>query len=331
MRIWLVLKILLHPIRFAQDRIDAWVLARVKRQPGPVAVPRHRVYIVPSGFGYAFAMLTLVMLLAAMNYSNSMAFALTFLLAGLGLIAMHHTHGNLVNVEVRAGPVAPVFAGEMAHFEVHVLNPARRDKYSVGLSWPRKPVCASADIAPEDTAVLKLPVPAARRGWLPSSVFAVSTEFPLGMFHAWTWLDLEMSCLVYPTLAPAGRVPPPAHGSGGALSGGRPGLDEFAGLREYQRGDSARAIHWKSFPKLGVPMVKQFQETLDREFWLDWNELPELDTEARLSQLARWVLEAEGGALSYGLRIPGTRIAPSRGESHRHACLKALALHEARA
>jgi hypothetical protein len=30
MRVWLLLKILLHPIRYAQDRIDAWVLARVK-------------------------------------------------------------------------------------------------------------------------------------------------------------------------------------------------------------------------------------------------------------------------------------------------------------
>jgi uncharacterized protein (DUF58 family) len=264
MRIWLVLKILLHPIKFAQDKIDAWVMARVKRQPGPVAVPRNRVYIVPSGFGYAFSALTLLMLLTAMNYSNSMAFGLTFLLAGLGLVAMHHTHGNLVNVEVRSGPVAPVFAGETAHFEVHVQNPARRDKYNVGISWPRRPPCDHADIAPEDTAVLKLPVPAARRGWLPSSVFAISTEFPLGMFHAWTWLDLEMSCLVYPKPAPAGRLPAPARGTGGSLTGSRSGLDEFAGLRNYQRGDSPRSIHWKSFPKTGVAMVKQFQESLER-------------------------------------------------------------------
>lgn len=331
MRLWLVLKILLHPIQFAQDKIDAWVLARVRRQPGPVAVPRNRVYIVPSGFGYAFATLTLVMLLTAMNYSNSMAFGLTFLLAGIGLIAMHHTHGNLVNVEVRAGPAAPVFAGETAHFEIHVLNPARRDKYSVGAGWPRKAVAASADIGPEGTAVLKLPVPAVKRGWMPSSVFAVSTEFPLGMFHAWTWLDLEMSCLVYPKPAPPGRQPPPARGAGNAASGSAPGLDEFAGLRNYQRGDSPRSIHWKSFPKLGAPMVKQFQETYEREFWLDWAELPDLDVEARLSQLARWVLEAEAGSRNYGLRLLGTKIPPARGEPHRHACLKALALFEARA
>jgi uncharacterized protein (DUF58 family) len=328
MRVWLLLKILLHPIRYAQDKIDAWVMARVKRQPGPVAVPRNRVYILPTRFGYAFAALVLVMVLAAMNYSNNMAFALAFLMAGLGLVAMHHTHGNLVNVDVRSGPVPPVFAGEVAHFEVHVHNPAGRQRYSVSVGWPRAPVATTGDIGPEDVAALKLPLPAERRGWLPARVFAVSTEFPLGMFHAWTWLELEMTCLVYPRPAPPGRVAPPASGGGGHLAGSRPGLDEFAGLRNYQRGDTARSIHWKSFPKLQQPMVKQFQETLEREYWLDWNELSGLDAEARLSQLTRWVLEAEAQHLSYGLRLPGMRIRPSRGAAHQHACLRALALHD---
>lgn len=329
MRIWLILKILLHPIKFVQDRIDAWVMARVHRQPGPIPVPRRRVYIVPTRFGYAFVLLMLVMGGAAMNYSNSMAFALTFLMAGLWLLAMNHTHGNLMNVEVRAGPTEPVFAGEVAHFEVHVANPSRRSRYALSVSWPRAPVAQSADVAPENVSPLKLPLAAAKRGWLPARVFSVSTEFPLGMFHAWTWLELDMTCLVYPRPAPAGHEPPPASGTGGMLTGDRPGLDEFAGLRHYQRGDTPRSIHWKSYPKLRQPMVKQFQETMDREFWLDWNELPGLDAEARLSQLTRWVLEAEGRHLSYGLRLPGTRIAPSRGATHQHVCLKALALHEA--
>jgi len=329
MRLWLLLKILLHPIRYAQDRIDAWVLARVRRQPGPVAVPRHRVYILPTRFGYGFALLLVLMVLTAMNYSNSMAFALAFMLTGLGLLAMNYTHGNLVNVEIRGGAVEPVFAGEVAHFEVHVLNPGRRTRYSLSIGWPRAPAAASADVPPEDRAALKLPLPAARRGWLPARVFAVSTEFPLGLFHAWTWLELEMTCLVYPQPATAGREPPPARGAGGTLTGQRPGLDEFAGLRNYQRGDTPRSIHWKSFPKQQRPMVKQFQETLEREFWLDWNELPDLDAERRLSQLTRWILEAEGAHLSYGLRLPGTRIAPSRGQTHQHACLRALALYDA--
>ncbi len=57
--------------------------------------------------------------------------------------------------------------------------------------------------------------------------------------------------------------------------------------------------------------------------------LPHLDTEARLSQLAAWVVEAERSGLPYGLRLPGMEIPPACGAAHRHACLKALALYGA--
>ena len=74
---------LLHPLRALRRRIDAWALSRVQRQRGPVTVQRNRIYIVPTRFGWGFALMCVVMLLGAMNYSNSMAFALAFLLIGL--------------------------------------------------------------------------------------------------------------------------------------------------------------------------------------------------------------------------------------------------------
>jgi uncharacterized protein (DUF58 family) len=329
MRVWLILRILLHPLRFVGERIDNWVMRRVKRQAGPIHVPRHRVYILPTRFGYAFAFMCLVMLLGSMNYSNSMGFALTFLLAGLGLVAMHHTHGNLVNIRLSAGRAQPVFAGETAHFEVVVENPAARARYALELSWPRDSQPPFyADVPALDSVPMRIALPATQRGWLSARVFAVSTEFPLGLFHAWTWAELDMACLVYPRPAAPGAEPPPTTGMGGEQSSARGGQDEFAGLRGYQRGDALRSIHWKSLPKLRRPMVKQFTETLEHELWLDWDTLTGLDAEARLSQLTRWVLEAEAETRAYGLRIPGTAIPPARGEVHQHQCLKALALHD---
>lgn len=332
MRLWLLLKILLHPLRWAQNRIDAWVMARVKRQPGPIAVPRNRVYILPTRFGYAFALMALIMLLGSMNYSNSMGFALTFLLGALGLVCMHHTHGNLVNVQLRPGKTQAVFAGEVAHFEVLVDNPAAAERYSFALSWPKEsqpPV--TTDIPPQGSAALRIALPAERRGWLPARVFSISTDFPLGLFHAWTWAELDMACLVYPRPAPPGRQPPPMAGAIGQKPSNASGQDEFAGLRNYHRGDSMKSVHWKSLPKSpGAPMVKQFTELLDQELWLDWNALPELDLEARLSQLTRWVLDMEDQRHAYGLRLPGLVIAPNRGEVHQYECLRALALYQAR-
>lgn len=329
MRLWLVAKIMLHPLRAAQDRIDAWVLARVKRQPGPIDINRRRVYILPTRFGYGFALMAFVMLMGAMNYNNSMAFALTFLLAALGLVCMHHTHGNLVNLQMRMGKCAPVFAGEIAHFEIQVDNPASSQRYAIGLSWPKQEIHAViADVPAQSATTLRITQPALKRGWLPAGIFTLFTEFPLGLFHAWTWAELEMTCLVYPQPAASGLEPPASAGSGGHSTGGRSGQDEFSGLRNYQHGDSPRSIHWKSLPKLRNPMIKQFSETLDREIWLEWAALPQLDSEARLSQLTRWVLDLEEENYAYGLRLPGQVIPPSRGEVHQQQCLKALALFQ---
>lgn len=328
MRVWLILKLVLHPVRWAQERIDAWVLARVKRQPGPIPVPRNRIYIVPTRFGYGFAITCLVMLLGAMNYSNSMAFALTFLLIGLGLVCMHHTHANLVNVQLRAGRAKPVFAGETAHFEIFVDNPAEKLRHTLTAAWAREPPTDTPyHVPPLGFARILLARPAPKRGWLEAGVFGVETEFPLGLFHAWTWAHLDTSCLVFPKPAAPGVPPPMAGGAGGAASGGSAGQDEFAGLRTYQRGDPLKSIHWKSLPKSPVPMVKQFSETVEQALWLTFESTPGADVEAKLSQLTRWILDAEGEGRAYGIRLPGVRIAPSHGEAHRFECLKALALH----
>lgn len=327
MRLRLFLTTILHPVRWARQRIDAWVLARVEKSSGPVAVRRNRIYIVPTRFGWGFSIMCLVMLLGAMNYSNSMAFALSFLLVGLGLVCMHHTHANLLAIQVRAGHARPVFVGETAHFELLIDNPSSRPRYALEASWARELAAEPGTHVPGlGFGAIRLARVASRRGWLDCGIVAVSTEFPLGLFHAWTWIYLDLRCLVFPHPASPGLPPPIAGGSGGAASGSRIGQDEFSGLRSYQRGDSLRSIHWKSVPKSDVPMVKQFSESVEQALWLNWDSLSTLEVEVRLSQLTRWVLDAEREGRAYGLRIPGASIAPGHGEAHRFECLKALAL-----
>jgi uncharacterized protein (DUF58 family) len=322
--------ILTQPFKSMRRRIDRWIFTRLKRVPGPVEISRRRVYILPTRYGYGFGLLLLVMLLGSMNYSNSMAFALTFLLAGLGLVSMHHTHANLVNIVVRGGRVQAAFAGDTARFVLELENPAAPPRYALRAGWSDQTPLGSTDLAGQQGGTLTLTLPAARRGWLPAPRFSVLTEFPLGLFHAWTWIELDMACLVYPRPAPKGERPPATSGGTGPRAGMRQGQEEFAGLRSYQRGDAMRSIHWKSMSKLQTPQVKLFAETLEKELWLDWSSMPPAwDAERRLSQMARWVLDAESDGRSYGLRLPEFSQAPGRGELHRHECLKALALYEA--
>lgn len=318
-------------IRALRRRLSDWIATRTPRVPGPWPIGRRRVYIVPTRYGYGYALLLFTLLLGAMNYSNSMAFALTFLLAGIGLLAMHYTHGNLVNLSIGAQPVPPVFAGSVAHFPLRIVNPGANSRYAIAAAWQDEAAPAAVDIAAADEAETALKIDSDRRGWLPAPRFSVSTEFPLGLFHAWTWVELDFACLVYPKLAEPGLTPPAGGSGDGGRAGIRPGPEEFAGLRVYQPGDGLRSIDWKSLarqpPSLAQPQVKQFADALDDELWFDWKALPlSWNTERRLSQLARWVVDADAAGRPYGLRLPRTVCEPGRGDAHRHACLTALAL-----
>lgn len=328
MRPWLVLKILLQPLNWVQSRIDDWVMRRVKPQSGPIPIRRNRVYIVPTRFGWGFGATCVVMLLGAMNYSNSMAFALCFLLFGLGLVCMHHTHANLVHVQVRAGRSRPVFAGEPVHFGLLIENPSASQRFALTADWARQEThSAQCDVSSQGYVAVQLSVNSRRRGWLQAGVFSISTEFPLGLFHAWTWAQLDMQCLVFPSPLPTHQAPPQTAGVGGTVGAARLGQDEFAGLRDYQRGDAMKSIHWKSLPKTGKPTVKQFSETVEQALWFDWSELRTGDVEFRISLLTRWVLDAHGAGRAWGLRLPGVELEPACSDSHRFESLKALALY----
>jgi uncharacterized protein (DUF58 family) len=43
--------------------------------------------------------------------------------------------------------------------------------------------------------------------------------------------------------------------------------------------------------------------------------------------LTRWALDAHASGFEWGLRLPGTTLAPSSGQAHLDAALKTLALH----
>ena len=320
---------LLHPVRAANRKIESWVMTRVQRVPGPVAVNRRRVYILPTRQGIVFAAMLVAMLLGAMNYSNSMAFALTFLLGGLGLVCMHHTHGNLVNMEIAAGRAQPVFAGDTAYFDVHLHNPSKRPRFALAGGYERGTVLPGYTDAPaQDSGRLQLPVKAAQRGWVRAPRFSVATEFPLGLFHAWTWLELDMQTLAYPKPAGTHLPPPPADGDGSQTSTARPGDEEFAGVREYAHGDAPSAVHWKAAARTGELIVKQFSAAQRDHLTLDFDALTGLPLEARLSQLCLWVLDAHASGAHYSLRLPGQVLPTRNGEAHRDACLRALALFQ---
>lgn len=322
--------------QYAENRFRAWVRKRQGDDGARVTLNRKRIYILPSKAGLVFAGMVFIMLLAAMNYSNSLGFALTFLLASLGFLAMHQCHATLDALHVEAAHAPPVFAGQQAVFNLLIKNQRSTPRFALLLQTGTPPATTSdfvdlpgADGHNSAEGQLRFAIPAQRRGYLEPGRLQLNSRHPFGLFRAWTWLHMPLTCLVYPAPAAESATPPPQGGTSGHQLAEATGQDDFSGLRSYQKGDSPRHIAWQAYARERGLQVKQFSGQRGNLHWLDWDSLPRsMPMEMRLSVLCRQVLDAHGQSDTYGLRLPGTQLQPAQGNAHKHRCLKALALFE---
>jgi len=308
--------------RLAQRNRD-WL----KKRQGPdglsVTLHRRRIYILPTKAGLMYGAVVFLLLLGSLNYANNMGFVLTFLLAAIGLVAMHHCHNNLSDVTLTFVAAEPVFAGQDAQFEF--VMDSHGSRWQLELGWDRGTE-VTVDAEGNERVRIRLPLPTKRRGWIPCTRIGISTSYPLGLFRAWAWVYMDLHALVYPQ--PVATQAQLAPASPDREQQGLRGLgdDEFSELREYRRGDSIKHIAWKSAASHGRLLVKEYREGGQMPLWLDWNHVAAADTEARLSALTRLALDADKNQNVYGLRIPGAVVPPSRGKQHLHHCLRELAV-----
>lgn len=313
------------PRKSAEDStLKRWLFKWESAPVAEVVLSQRRVFILPSRHGIMYASALAVMLVGSINYGLSLGFMLTFLLGALGVNSMFYAFRNLARLRLVPGRSAPVFAGERARFTVIVDNPSALARRGIAISAdPEYP--AYIDVPAWGGTTVELQMPAPRRGLLRPGRLRLQTLYPLGLCRSWAYAHLDMQCVVYPRPEPEGP-PLPAAAGGDAGAAPRSGSDDFAGLRDYRRGDSLRHVAWKAAAREQTLSVKQFSGTASAEVWLEWEATPpKLGTEPRLSRLARWVLEAAAADLSFGLRLPGVMVPPARGPEQRERCLAALA------
>jgi len=306
-----------------RQQFRTW-LFRPKIDSGTVTLNQRRIFIIPTRQGIGFVVVLLVMLLGDINYNLSLGYVLTFLLGTTALMTMLHTFRNMAQLEIRAGHAEAVFAGDTAQFVFHFHNNGRLARYHIVLH-DADGHSVTFDLPARQSTQVKLPIPAVRRGWLESGRLTLLTEFPLGLYHAWSYLQFDTRCLIYPR--PAAPQPLPV---GSAQSGAGKfnvaGDEDFSGLRSYVAGDAIPRIAWKALAREQGLQVKQFSAQQGQELWLEWALLPAHPAERKLEILTRWVLDADAQGLLYGLRLPDLELSPQQGVSHRAECLRALAL-----
>jgi uncharacterized protein (DUF58 family) len=309
-----------------RQRAAEWARRRQGADRLPLTLARRRLYILPTRAGMAFGALVLTMLIAALNYANSLALLLAFLLAGFALVAMHECHRNLLGLSLLEAAAPPLFAGSAGTLRLTLQNASRAARYRVQTAVVDDPA-VPVDLAAGGHARVELPIRGMRRGLQRIDRLRVTSSHPFGLFRVWTWVYAPIVIIVYPRAA--GSLPLPADSAtrSGTWPRGAGGSEEWFGLRPFRDGDSPRQVAWKAYAREAPLLVKEYSSAGSPLRMLSLDAARQPDIESRLAQLARWIVDAEAAGDLYGLELPGESIPPHRGPDQRHRCLTALALY----
>ncbi len=313
---------------FLQRSFWRWIRRRLP-PTREVTLDRFRLLVIPSAAGFGYLLVSLLIWLLGTNYDNNLALSLAYLMTSMFVVAIIHTFNNLSGITVTGISAHAAFAGEPVEFQVLLSRRPSKRHENIQLAFRRagrEVTVTTVDLIENSEFRAKLFVPSTRRGWLHPGRLLVETYYPLGLIRVWTWLDLDLKALVYPAPAVAGSPALMGAQQGEGHQPQEAGTEDFAGLRDYQPGHSLRHVAWKHYARGQGLYLKDFADYLAPSRWVDWDCLPGLPTEERLSRLCYWVMTLAKTHDEYGLRLPGVEITPASGLEHKHQCLRALAL-----
>jgi uncharacterized protein (DUF58 family) len=293
----------------------------------------------PTALWFIFGPILGCMWLAAVNYSNNLVYAILYLIASLSFISIFHTWKNLSALRVEHIRIHPAFSGENVRIEIHLRNPSSHPIYGLffarvgdeaGISHRTTALRNSSGggvrLEGGDSSAAEVIFPSGRRGMYHLESLMVKSSYPFGLFAASFRIPVNAEYFIYPEavgslgwpeLRPGGD-----HGSPFSQKAG----DDFSGVRAYMPGESLRHVDWKAFAR-GRPLsVKQFTGGAGQELWLDASEMSRMPLEARLSQLALWIVNAEKAEIPYALRLGRTTLTLGLGPVQSRRALEALAV-----
>jgi len=308
-----------------RQRMDHWIARRNPLSSDVIQLVNRRLYILPTRFGYLYALMLLVLLLASITYQNSMAYVLTFLLTALGIISLWQTHKNLLGLRVELKTPAPVFQGEHLTLTFEIENHQQNTRYAVGIQYDlRSPEYSR--IGPQQKTTLEFPLPALKRGLYKPAGFTLFTRYPTGLFHAWGWLKFDIPILIYPQPLFDHKLEHTLiEQDMGKTTLDMADGDDFAGLREHRSGESLRHISWKAYAQGRGMLTKTFQGHANPALWINWSDMTATSVEGKLSQMTALVIDAQQDGRKFGLKLPAIDVEQDTGSAHRAICLQHLA------
>ncbi|WP_185964300.1 DUF58 domain-containing protein [Aliikangiella marina] len=290
-----------------------------------MTLSQRSTYILPTGLGFFMGLILLLMLVGATNYQNNLAFLLTFLVAGIGLVSMIFTYQNIQGIQFSLINPGEVFVGETLPLPISLRSINRTKHFSIGIGLDKKNV-SLVDVPDDNYVTLKVDVKAVNRGRLELPRITVMSVFPFGWLRTWAYFRFDTDIIVYPEPLEPARLDTQNWGQESEEGSRVEGSEDLYGLKPYQDGEPLTRVDWKSYARERGMFIREFAAHESADLCLNWEDFPGVDNETRLSYLTYMVLEASSNQLNFSLELPDKFVEYGEGDEHRKKCLKALAL-----
>jgi uncharacterized protein (DUF58 family) len=304
-----------------------WLERRLPRVK-TASLTRKNIFTFPSRTGWMFAGVLILLWLLATNYQNNLVFGFSALLGALLIVSIFHGYANLSGLQLRVLSVDHGFPGDQLRVEVELSHPRPRRREDIHLLFPDGDTRIVSLSSERASITVALYLDARRRGRRHVDRITIETSYPLGLIRVWSYLNLAGYGLVYPRPVAVEAVASGETGDSSTRSAEVAGSEDFSGLRDYRNGESLNRIAWKQFARGQTLLSKQFVDPIADPQWLDWQQFPGMDREARLSRLCHQVLKAARAGYAFGLRLPGQCSDLGVGDAHRDRLLAMLAVFE---
>ncbi len=294
-------------------------------------IRQNQIYIVPSGKGFLFLGLVVVMILTAATYNNNLIFILSFFLFSAFFVSMLQTHYNLKGVRLRFVGSEEAFEGDSLALLFHIEQSRPRWKKGLEIRTRSKRFKTLSknyeEVLPsEGFKATRVEILAWKRGEFDIPEMVLETYIPLGLFRAWKIFRPQGKVLIYPKPVPGHALSPVSFDQGEEEMGLRNSPDgDFGELKTYLPGESYHQIAWKHYARTNELYTKVHWGAEHRHYVIPWiGRASEL--EKNLSQMSAWIKSASDENASFEMETSTSKIEPGRGLEHAKLCWRTLAL-----
>lgn len=310
---------------FFKKRAQGWLNKRIPAG-AEQQLSNRNVFILPTGFGYAYLFSVFILFLLGTNYQNNLIILMSYLFASVFVVSMHHSFFNLSRLHFKMNNKVTAFALQTINIPLAVTT--KKQRFDINFTFvdndPKR-----VDVIAVGQSAINIPYTPQTRGLNNPGRLKIWSEYTFGLFVCWTHLDFDCAITTYPAKKVFNNIKHDASEQHAELNGNTvvEGGDDFGELRQYKQGESNAQIAWKQLARGQGLLTKTSQSELGSSVWLGLEQLPSAPIEKKLEMLCFLILDHHKRNIPFGLVLGTFEIAPSVGNKHISACLEALAFY----